>query len=492
MTTQTLNAHQKAIQGRLNELVTRHSQSGIARKTGAPRNKVNRYVHGARIPCEFAAALADGLGVNPHWFLTGEGGAEVGEVAPDTVRVADNLLELIRAMAAVEHMQLGALTGKHHLRVLRELSDAMRRYEKLRKQLNDRSTPVLRNVLADLRNAIDKRDTTRAGELCRTAEQLGRLCDDPSLALDLAALHARLALMDADLTGALDLARRVATLALHSGGNLGRAELEAMAGTVEALVRLGRVEEARRIAEASLVLATDETRSSDEALALTAELAFIQMHTGELRPGLQTVTGLSGKLAGGRGAHVDAIFTRGLLFSGAIDVRAAIAFKGDSVDKAIIILAFALFTEDKDALTHSLAHWERTYQTRYADSVDGGPRWRARMVLGALRGESTIVPGVRAVLDAKAQGHEMLLDWRSIIGAQIFRLLGNTTEAARYFRKADRNIAGLPAWFNMGVIWEARHMRNALALGNRTQVRNARDFFRCHIDLGYGCFANLV
>jgi hypothetical protein len=298
MTTQTLNAHHKAIQGRLNELVTRHSQSGIARKTGAPRNKVNRYVHGARIPCEFAAALADGLGVNPEWFLTGAGTAKLADVAPDTARVADNLLDLIRAMAAVEHLQLGALAGTHHLRVLRELSDAMRRYETLRQQLNTRSTPVLRTVLGDLRIAIDKRDGTRAAELCKTAEQLGRLCDDPGLALDLAVLHGRVALMEGDLKSALDLARRVATLALHGGGNLGRAELEALAGTVEALVRLGHVAEARRIAEGALVLASEDTRHSPEARALTGEFALIQVHTGELRAGLQAAAGLSGTLTG--------------------------------------------------------------------------------------------------------------------------------------------------------------------------------------------------
>jgi hypothetical protein len=86
----------------------------------------------------------------------------------------------------------------------------------------------------------------------------------------------------------------------------------------------------------------------------------------------------------------------------------------------------------------------------------------------------------------------MLLDWRSIFGAQIFRLLGNGTVAARYFRKTCRNVAQLPQWFNMGVIWEARHMRNALELGTRAQQQQARDFFRKLVDLGYGCFAHLL
>lgn len=486
----SLDDRRKAIEARLATLVKQHSQSEIARKTGAPRNKVNRYVHGARIPCDFAAALVDGLGVNPAWLLTGEGAASTRDVAPDTARVADNLLELIRAMSSVEHMQLGALTGKHHLRVLRDLSDAMRRFESLRQQLNERSTPVLRSVLADLRDSLDKHNLDRAGELCRSAEQLSRLCDDSSLALELAVLHGRLALMNGDLKGALDLARRVATLALHGSGELGPAELEALSGTVEALMRLGRVAEARRIAEAALVLASETSMNSAEARMLTAELAQLQIHTGELREGLQALAGLSGALAGHYGERVDAIFTRALLLSSALDVPAAIAFRRDSAEKAMFIIALAMLQEEPENLERALEYWRRHARANQGETY--GPAERAGAVLDALKGRKKVAAQVREVIRTKPQAHEMLLDWRASFGAQIFRLLGMHADARRCFNRASRNVASLPEWFNMGVIWEARHMRNALELGTRSQAQQARAFFQRHIELGYRCFAGLV
>lgn len=485
----SLDDRRKAIEARFATIARQHSQSEIARKTGAPRNKVNRYVHGARIPCDFAAALVDGLGVNPAWLLTGEGTASMGDVAPDTARVADNLLELIRAMSSVEHMQLGALTGKHHLRVLRDLSDAMRRFEGLRQQLNERSTPVLRGVLVNLRDALDKRDSDRASELCRTAEQLSRLCDDSSLALELAVLHSRLALMNADLKGALDLARRVATLALHGSGTLGPAELEALAGTVEALVRLGRVAEARRIADAALVLASESSMSSVQARMLTAELAQLQIHTGELREGLQALAGLSGALPGRNGERVDAIFTRALLLSSALDVPAAIAFGGDSSEKALFILALAMLQEKPANLERALQYWRSCTHTMPAEAF--GPSERAEVVLAALKGQKKVAAAVRDVVSTKPQAHEMLLDWRAIFGAQIFRLLGMEADARRCYRRSCRNVADLPEWFNMGVIWEARHMQNALKLGTKGQKQQAKEFFQKQIELGYRCFENL-
>jgi tetratricopeptide (TPR) repeat protein len=491
MPTPSVEARRKAIRARLSELTARHSQAEIARKTGIPRNKVNRYVHGTRIPCEFAAALVDGMGVSPEWFLTGQGAVNVADVAPDTVRVAGNLLELIRAMAAVEHMQLGALLGKHHLRVLRDLSDALSRYESLREQLNTRSTPVMRRALNELRDALEDRDLDRAGQLCRTAEQLARLCDDPGLTLELAVLHGRLALMNADLKGALDQARRSATLALHSGGDLGSGELEALAGTVEALMRMGRVGEARRIAEAALVLASGRARLLEPTSKLTAELAAIQIHTGELKAGLQVLAGMCGALEGRAGARVDAIFVRALLLSGSLDVESAVKFKRDSSDKATFIVAFAAFHEEPQALEHALAYWRRVHDLRDEDD-ERMPYWHGRTLLHALNGDSArIKKAAKNVLEAKPEAHEMLLDWRSIMGAQFFRLIGKEAEARRYFRKACRSVASMPEWFDMGVIWQARHMRNAIELGSGAQQQQARDFFQRHVELGYYCFAKL-
>ncbi len=49
------------IRERLNSLLSEHSQSEIARKTGSLVASVNRYVHGARVPAAFCASLVRGL-----------------------------------------------------------------------------------------------------------------------------------------------------------------------------------------------------------------------------------------------------------------------------------------------------------------------------------------------------------------------------------------------------------------------------------------------
>lgn len=116
---------ESSINQRVRELVHQHSLSDVARRTDTPVTSVHRYLNGGRVPGDFCARLSEAYALNPGWLLSGKGKANLGDVAPDTADMAGNLLELIQAMSAVEQMQLGALSGKHHLRVLRELSDAM-------------------------------------------------------------------------------------------------------------------------------------------------------------------------------------------------------------------------------------------------------------------------------------------------------------------------------------------------------------------------------
>ena len=130
------------IQQRLIELAEQHSQADIARKTEFSRNNVSRYVNGTRMPIEFAAALVEGLGVNPAWLLTGEGTAYLSDINSGTQEMAGDLLALVDAMAAVNRMRLGSLTGKHHLGVLRELNETLKKHEGLRDRLNKHSRKI--------------------------------------------------------------------------------------------------------------------------------------------------------------------------------------------------------------------------------------------------------------------------------------------------------------------------------------------------------------
>jgi tetratricopeptide (TPR) repeat protein len=480
------------INQRVRELVGLHSLSDVARRTGTPVTSVHRYLNGGRVPGDFCARLTEAYALNPAWLLLGKGRPNIADVTPDTADMAGNLLELIRAMAAVEQMQLGALTGKHHLRVLRELSDAMARYEALRQRLHQTGAPVLRRILDDLKRAIDRRDVDRAEELSRTADQLGRFCDEPALALEAAVLQGRLAAMTYDLSSSLAMTRKVAQLALHHPHLLGERELGALAETAQALFNLGRFGEARRIAEAALTLAPDELQRSQACRQLTLEIGAGQVHTGELKDGLAKLIRVQGILTGAARFHAHAVVVRAMLLAGLLDIPAAIALGEHSEEKAWLILGVALFLENEPDLAAALDYTERTLP---AVVPGAGPKrwWPMLLTLQVLRGQKAgLLEKVREVENTEQHRDRMPLDWRPIFAAQMYRLMKRLDDARRCQRQACRALKAVPPGFTISVLWQARHERNALELGNKREQRQAREWFQRHVELGYRCFAHLV
>lgn len=478
----------ETINDRVRELAAQHTLTGIARRTKTTVASVHRYLNGARVPADFCARLAKAYTLNPAWLLHGEGKAGSGDVAPDTLEMAGNLLELIRAMTAVEHMQLGALIGKHHLRVLRELSDAMARYEELRNRLHQLGTPVLRKVLDDMRRALDERDVDRAEELRRTALQLGRFCDDPALALEAALVQGRLASLTTDIRSELEMTRKVAQLALHHPALLGERELDALAETAHWLADRANFGESRRIAEGALALAPEALRESGAAHRLNVEIANTDINTGKLRRGMERLTLAYGRLHGEAKLHADAVMARAMLFAGMMDVPAATGLGEDSLEKAWMIMGFAAFIERETDIECAIAYWDRTQMA----STRPQARWHGDLTLRALRRTAGVAAEVRKFENAKPDSREFQLNWRPITAAQTYRLLGRTADARRCFRKASRAMEALPPEFTLAVMWHARHMRNALKLGTGAEQRQAREFFQGHVELGYRCFSHLV
>ena len=199
----------EAVRGRLNILTENHAQAEIARRTGFPPANVHRFLKGGKIPADFCGAVVREFGINPAWLLTGEGAPRLSDVTEGTMRMAGNVLELVEAMSAVARMRLGSLTGKHHLRVLRELNDALEDHERLRERLNEHSHPVFQKLVEDIRATMEKRDLERATDLIKAAEQVQRLCADDKLSLELDAHHAHLAFLMRDFETSADYRRRV-------------------------------------------------------------------------------------------------------------------------------------------------------------------------------------------------------------------------------------------------------------------------------------------
>lgn len=478
------------IRARLVQLVAEFPQAEIARRTGTSRANVSRYLRTNRIPASFAARCVVDLGVNPEWLLTGKGSMLLADSARGGEHLTGELLNIVQALNAVGQLRIGALGGKHHLRMLRELSDAVGRYGTLKERLNHLSVPVLRTILHDAKSAVDKGRLDFARDLCRTASQLESFCDDPDLAYERAILQGKLELLSGNVPAALELFRRAIYESIRTGALLGTAPFNAVVECVAALHDWGRAKDALRLARAASSIAMDEALASESSSWLDILIADIRVHSGELNEGIKLISASRGKLKeSSRLARANAILAQAMLYAGAIDVGGAVAIGGELPEKAGRLLGFALFTEDAQSIETALRHWE-SMRTMSRDS------WltrSSRLILDILRGERAGMSAkIRQLLKVRMGSPVLPVNWAPILGAQMYRLIGRANEARRCMTESKRLLDSLPDWLQPGVMWWARHHRNVLEYGSPADIRDARAFFRHHLDQGYLCFQNVA
>ncbi|MEZ5991521.1 MAG: helix-turn-helix transcriptional regulator [Planctomycetota bacterium] len=278
-----------AIRERLRRLVDERSQSDIARRTGAQVAAVNRYVHGARIPGGFLAAAVRGLGVNPSWLLMGEGSPYLADVPEQTAALGENMLELVEAMSAVSRMLLGSLTGKHHLKVLRELNEALHAHERLREQINTQTRPVFQRILGDLEVALNKLDLERADDLRKAVDQLSRLCDDEPLTHEYLRLCAFHEFQLKRSEHFLKAQRKVFLRSLPDAELFDETACDEARRMVVALVQMSRIPEAMRIIRAVRALAGRRGREWQAWARLENTHAILLGETGKLYRAIEMI-----------------------------------------------------------------------------------------------------------------------------------------------------------------------------------------------------------
>jgi tetratricopeptide (TPR) repeat protein len=479
------------IRARLRQILERHSQAEIARRCGVPPSCVSRYLSGTAIPAAFCRALVKEFGVNPAWLLAGEGAPFLSDVAEGASKLAGDLLDVVRGLNAVSNARIGSLGGKHHLRVLRELGQAMARYEELRSRLNQRSAPILRQLLPDLRAALDKPNLDLARDLCRTAAQLERFCEDPQVSLELAVLQGRLELIEENLPAALELTRKAVMLTLHRGARLGGPEIEAISESVSALHDWLRFDEARRVSQAALALASNEALESEAAHWLQFVVADMQILTGELADGIRTLAGIRGRLSGTRALRADGVMAHALRMSCALDTQSALVYGTDSEAKAERLLGLAVCMESEQDIETALAYVEQA-QKDLTQSYWHKP---ATLMLRSLQGEKRgLAAAIRAFAETTLPSLRFVypFTYGPIVGAQLFRRMGRVADARECYLESCRMISRLPEWFCLSVVWQARHQRSALELGSKPQQQQAREFFGQLARQGYRCFTELA
>lgn len=476
---------------RLHFLSERFPQAEIARKTGTSRNNVSRYMRGAKLPVEFAAALVRGLGVNPAWLLAGEGTPYLSDVNTTTQKTAGDLLELVAAMNSVASMQLGSLTGKHHLRVLRELNDALARYQQLRVSINEKTAPIFGRILDDYWKALDRWELDRAQDIQRAAEQVAKLCDDPALNLRFERTLAYHAYLRRDVDDSITHQTRVFQRALTQGALIDEAGMKEAYNLANTMQSVGRMREARALCDGVLALARDRGGNWPIWRYLSALSGYCQLELGELRDGMARIMAALPQTDPRMAMNQNSMMIRALLLSGAMDMRQAAEMGDFGPAHAQGMVSWAIMLEDEGALQIAI---KRFFQPAAEDfTTRAAKAWAA-----LLKGDKE--PARQVIKDfgqPREHGpHNERFD-RAMYAAQMTRKFA-PKEARQYFQAAQRAIDEAPKGVEMSIIGLANHHRTALDLckegkGQDAQrLETARAFFTRLHENGYGALAKLA
>jgi hypothetical protein len=478
----TATAQRLPILDRLRQLARQHSQSEIARRTGTPVTSVNRYVQGGKVPAEFFAALVQTMGVNPSWLLIGEGAPSLSEVPKGVGDMAGELLSMVKAMNAVAQMRLGSLAGQEHARMLRELNDALQRYEDLRSRINRRSGPIVAELQQVYGAAINQHDFARTEELRGALTQILRLNDDPAARNEFDAARAHEAFLRRDQETAVTVQRGVYLRALASGGMDDKA-LEHAHNLCVALGGVGRLHEARRTAAAGLAQAGEPANPSPHWLALNSQLGYFETMLGDLNTGLPRI------MRAHSGERVPGGETQKLLvaaiFSGLMDMRRAVSMA--DAPTAGLLCRLAYLGEDAADLQLVLKKFLGTGPGLIPANMLNAQH--AQRVLKALNPRAKSAPATDdEYTDRATQGVRGQFEV-AVMFCQLARLENDLKAAKSRLKEADYQLALTPPEISHHLTTLAMHHHNALRLEQR---EDSAAFFREYKKKGYLLFRRFL
>jgi hypothetical protein len=478
----------EALRRRLQALTDRYSLSEIARRTGAPLASVSRYFRGTRVPADFCGELAVHFGLNPVWLLTGEGQPWFSDVPERTSAMAGNLLELVEAMNAVAHMRLGALAGKHHLRVLRELNEALLRFEELRARLNENAAPVLLRLLQDIEKAMAATDVDRATDLHKAISQVRRFVDDSGLEYRIEAVNATFELMRRNPYDALKHQQRMFRLSMGEGLLGTQQELNETIRLAYLLAESGREADALGLCLAAMELAGEQGRRWDSFPFLAFFTGQLMVNNLRLYEGIELMQRWLPHIKGApRLSAARHMLPFAMVYAGLIRPEEAFDVGGDSEVKALNLLFYAIFRQEPDYLREALRHIDlRKGPRKDLEPMGYVPEYGA-LLLEVLEGKGSDHEGrfkhVRRYLDDDPRAttaQDML-----VFETQLLRLLKRKARARKTLRAAEEAITSPPRPARTLLMTRAIHHRNALEIEDAELQVPAREFFEAHLKAGY-------
>jgi transcriptional regulator with XRE-family HTH domain len=474
---------EKAMRARLQQITRDHSQAEIARKTGVPANNISRYLKDARIPANFVTRLAVELGVNPVWLHVGDGAPYLTDVAGQTMKMAGDVLELVQAMNAVVQMRLGALTGKHHLRVLRELNDALLRYEALREKLNANSAPIFGRLLDDLERALRTYDLDRAADLRKAAQQVERLCDEPELSRRFVALQAHIETLNLNAAESIRLQQQLIREPLTEGHLATPEQCEEVLRLSLTLSDNNRLLDALRVCNAFMELADDAAREWPGMPDLRFQRASLLVDLGRVREGLAEMQNWSTLVSKRRAVPTRAVVGRALMLSGLLRLEEGFGFADDSELKFQHLIEIACWLEEPALLTRAMdaTRGESTVLPGFLPQVELG-----ECLLSALENRDRKAAARFAKRYADNTRTSADTFTVNLSCAQIALAAGDRKTAVRYHAKACSQLADRATADNTPVMFKALHARNALRLDQQNSA--ARATLEALVNAGYELF----
>lgn len=493
--------YQNAIRARLNELRKEHPQSELARRTNMPLTNVHRLLRTGKIPAEFCAALVDAFAINPAWLLVGAGGARLSDVTAQSAQTGQGLLALVEGMNAVSRLRLGALAGKQHQKVLRELSDAFSAYERLREKLNAQSKPVFASLMEDLAQHLHGLNVERAQSACEAAREVSRLCDDEALHTRFLALQSDFEYLRGSLEKSLEFSRRVFSQLLRAGALRSEEDLRMAVNLAMSLKETGRHFEALRTAKAALALAQDHGQGWSAYWDLELFRGHLEVELGMARRGLARIQRVWPKLKRDTlesSTFAAVIYVRALLLCGLMTPREARNFGAQGIGTSRQLLRWTCWLEDAASLREACAACIGSGTGRLAAA--DYEAMRAKLLLRALEGKASYADFERGMQEspfsaAASSVRELVTTAHQ---AQFARLVGEPARAAKIGLHFEALCRKLPAEIYVNLDLRALHHKNVLALASKggalatpERLRAAREFFDSHAQQGYGCFANV-
>jgi transcriptional regulator with XRE-family HTH domain len=490
------------IRERLQTLTIQHSQAEIARLTGISRANVSRYLSGNRIPAAVCSALVKSLGVNPAWLLNGEGSPYLSDIHAGHAAMATDLLEVVEAMNAVARMRLGALTGKQHLKALRDLDDALRRYETLRDKLNEHSRPILKNLLDDWERAWHDMQAGRSGHLRRAAEQVSRLCDDDELKYRLLKAQAMDELFQANVEGALDIQRKVALSAIMRTAVWDDEVLNVILRVTFILESAGRTDESIAMCRAARELAVVYGARREIIARLDAQIGDVLTETGRISEGLPLLQRAMAFLDDKGRKIWSGPLAYALFFAGAQEFD-QLAVEPQGPGNQLLgsqLVRMALWLEDVEAMRKALHIYDklRGGATNDPETEHAVARWA---IIAADK------PTEETFRAAQAELHKDMADENAPVRlaqmityeAQLALICKQDEEARRILDSAGKMYEGLPKDVHPMLIGQAIYHRHVLRLfenappgRDRNRYEEAAKWFRDHYNQGYGRFRDLA